>query len=315
MYGEAGRYATLNRRLAASGDDGRHVRALPDAVFGYTRAMPVIVLVIVAAALIAALFVPAMLRRRRRMRNFDIRLPPAWSSLLTACVPLYRQLPPGLRAQLHGHMQILLSEKQFIGCNGLAVDDEMRLTIAAQASLLLLNRETDYFPDFTSVLIYPESFVVPVVHRDGTLETHDEEVRSGESWERGPVVLSWTDIVHGTTLAGDGHNVVLHEFAHKLDEENGAMDGVPALPDAARQRDWIDVMEREFNLLRLRARNITDGVLDDYGAHSPAEFFAVATEAFFERGAAMSAQHPRLYETLRAYYQVDPANWMQSAGP
>ncbi len=133
--------------------------------------------------------------------------------------------------------------------------------------------------------------------------------------ERGPVVLSWADIVHGTTLAGDGHNVVLHEFAHKLDEENGAMDGVPALPDADSQRAWIDVMGREFTLLRLRARNVTDGVLDEYGASSPAEFFAVATEAFFERGAAMSAQHPRLYETLRTYYQVDPANWMESAGP
>ncbi|MCC6707282.1 MAG: zinc-dependent peptidase [Gammaproteobacteria bacterium] len=277
--------------------------------------MPVIVLVIVAAALIAALFVPAMLRRRRRMRGFDINLPPAWASLLAARVPLYRQLPQGLRAQLHGHMQILLSEKQFIGCNGLTVDDEMRITIAAQASLLLLNREMDYFADFTSVLIYPESFVVPIVHRDGSLETHDEEVRSGESWERGPVVLSWADIVHGTTLAGDGHNVVLHEFAHKLDEENGAMDGVPALPDADSQRAWIDVMGREFTLLRLRARNVTDGVLDEYGASSPAEFFAVATEAFFERGAAMSAQHPRLYETLRTYYQVDPANWMESAGP
>ncbi len=276
---------------------------------GYTRAMPVVALAILATLLIAALFMPTGLRRRRRARWFDTHLPAGWTALLESRVPLYRKLPAGLRAQLHGHMQILLKEKQFIGCNGLVVSDEMRATIAAQACLLLLNRKTDYFGDFTSILVYPESFVVPVVRRDGALETHDEELRSGESWQRGPVVLSWTDIVHGTTLAGDGHNVVLHEFAHKLDEENGEMDGVPALADDAVQRAWIDILGREFDLLRLRARNVSDGVLDDYGASSPAEFFAVATEAFFERGPALSARHARLYETLRGYYQVDPASW------
>lgn len=281
---------------------------------GYTRVMPLVALAIVATLLIASLFVPTALRRRRRARWFDTTLPEGWTALLEARVPLYRKLPLGLRAQLHGHMQILLKEKQFIGCNGLAVSDEMRATIAAQAGLLLLNRNTDYFADFTSILIYPESFVVPVIHRDGALETHDHELRSGESWQRGPVVLSWTDIVHGTTLAGDGHNVVLHEFAHKLDEENGQMDGVPALADDSAQRAWIDILGREFDLLRLRARNVTDGVLDDYGASSPAEFFAVATEAFFERGPALSAHHARLYETLRAYYQVDPASWRLPAG-
>jgi len=276
---------------------------------GYTRTMPVIVLAIVATLLIAALFVPARLRQRRRARWFNSVLPAAWTEVLETQVPLYRNLPAGLRAQLHGHMQILLKEKQFIGCNGLDVSDEMRAVITAQAALLLLNRKTDYFADFTSILVYPESFVVPVVHRDGALESHDEELRSGESWQRGPVVLSWMDIVHGTTLAGDGHNVVLHEFAHKLDEENGAMDGVPALRDDVSQQAWIDVLGREFDLLRLRARHVTDGVLDDYGASSPAEFFAVATEAFFERGAELSARHPRLYETLRGYYQLDPASW------
>lgn len=281
---------------------------------GYTRAMPVVALVIVAALLIAALFVPARLRRRRRRRWFDTTLPDGWTDLLEARVPLYRSLPAGLRAQLHGHMQILLKAKQFIGCDGLLVNDEMRATIAAQAGLLLLNRDTDYFPDFTSILLYPESFVVPVVRRDGGLEIHERQLRSGESWQRGPVVLSWADIVHGTTLAGDGHNVVLHEFAHKLDEENGEMDGVPSLVDDAAQRAWIDVLSREFDLLRLRARNVPDGVLDDYGASSPAEFFAVATEAFFERGSELSARHARLYETLRAYYQVDPASWSQLAG-
>ena len=268
-----------------------------------------LVLAALLVLLAAAVFLPQRLRRRRRARLFQHPLPLEWRALLDTAVPLYHALPTPLREQLHGHMQGFLAEKRFVGCNGLQVDTPMRLTIAAQACLLLLNRESDYFPGFTSVLLYPESFVVPVVKRDGALETRDTEVRSGESWQRGPVILSWADICGGTTLAGDGHNVVLHEFAHKLDEENGAMDGVPALANDLAQSAWIEVLGREYELLRLRARNATDIVLDDYGATSPAEFFAVATEAFFERGRDLSARHARLYETLRGYFQLDPASW------
>ena len=271
--------------------------------------MPMLVLAALAALLVAALFLPQRLRRQRRARCFRRPVPLEWPAMLERLVPLYRHLPVPLRSQLHGHMQVFLAEKRYIGCNGLVVDATMRHCIAAQACMLLLNRDTDYFADFTSILVYPESFVVPVVRRDGALETHDEELRSGESWQRGPVVLSWADIQHGMANAGDGHNVVLHEFAHKLDEENGALDGVPALADAETQRAWMDVLGREYDLLRLRARNATNGVLDDYGATSPAEFFAVTTEAFFERGRELSARHPRLYETLRGYFQLDPASW------
>ena len=275
--------------------------------------MPMLVLAALTALLLAALFLPQRLRHQRRARCFRRPAPPAWPAMLERLVPLYRNLPVPLRTQLHGHMQVFLAEKRYIGCNGLVVDATMRHCIAAQACMLLLNRDSDYFADFTSILVYPESFVVPVIRRDGALETHDEELRSGESWQRGPVVLSWADIRHGMANAGDGHNVVLHEFAHKLDEENGALDGVPALADAETQRVWMDVLGREYHLLRLRARNATDGVLDEYGATSPAEFFAVTTEAFFERGHELSARHPRLYETLRGYFQLDPASWAVNA--
>lgn len=271
--------------------------------------MPLFIIAALTILLLAALLLPRHLRRLRRARLFRRAVPLEWPSTLERSVPLYRHLPLPLRTQLHGHMQVFLAEKRFIGCNGLTVDASMRHCIAAQACMLLLNRDTDYFADFTNILVYPESFVVPVVTRDGPLETHDEELRSGESWQRGPIVLSWADITHGLAAADDGHNVVLHEFAHKLDEENGALDGVPALADDTMQKAWMDVLGREYDLLRLRARNATDGVLDDYGATSPAEFFAVATEAFFERPRALSVRHPRLYETLRGYFQVDPASW------
>ncbi len=274
--------------------------------------MPLFIIVSLTILLLAALLLPQRLRQHRRARLFRRAVPLEWPAMLARLVPLYRNLPFPLRAQLHGHMQVFLAEKRFIGCNGLTVDATMRHCIAAQACLLLLNRNTDYFADFTSILIYPESFVVPVVTRDGPLESHDEELRSGESWQRGPIVLSWADIQHGLASAGDGHNVVLHEFAHKLDEENGAMDGVPALADDATQKAWMDILGREYDLLRLRARYATDTVLDHYGATSPAEFFAVTTEAFFERGRALCARHPRLYETLRGYFQVDPASWVMT---
>lgn len=271
--------------------------------------MPLLVIAILTILLLAALVLPQPLRRQRRARLFRRAAPLEWPAMLERQVPLYRHLPLPLRTQLHGHMQVFLAEKRFIGCNGLSVNNTMRYCIAAQACLLLLNRNTDYFADFTSILLYPESFLVPVVTHDGPLEHHNEELRSGESWQRGPIVLSWADITHGMTTAGDGHNVVLHEFAHKLDEENGALDGVPALADDTTQKAWMDVLGREYDLLRLRARNATDGVLDDYGATSPAEFFAVTTEAFFERARELSLRHPRLYETLREYFQVDPASW------
>jgi Mlc titration factor MtfA (ptsG expression regulator) len=260
-------------------------------------------------AVVTGLLIAPRLRRARRARRFALPLAADMRVLLEHHVPLYRRLPLALRAQLHGHLQVFLSEKRFVGCNGLAIDLRMQIVIAAQACLLILNRATDYFPGFTSILVYPESFVVPLVEHDGTLETRRAEIRSGEAWERGPVILSWDDIVHGTSVVGDGYNVVLHEFAHKLDEENGAVDGMPALASAALRERWADVMEREYELLRLRARNVEDVVLDDYGATAPAEFFAVSTEAFFENSRALAARHPRLYEVLRDYYQIDPANW------
>ena len=272
--------------------------------------MFLLLLGLMVVLLLALCFLPRPLRRRRRRALRDALTQPGWEAALQRQVPLYRTLPAALRPELHGHMRVFLREKTFVGCNGLVVDDNMRLVIAAQACLLLLGRATDYFPGFTTILVYPETFVVPVVHRDGVVETRAEEIRLGESWERGPVVLSWGDIERALSKAEDCSNVVLHEFAHKLDEENGLVDGVPALADTSTAAAWSDVLGREYDLLRLRARNFDDDVLDGYGATSPAEFFAVATEAFFEQPRALAASHTRLYEVLRGYYRVDPAGWI-----
>jgi Mlc titration factor MtfA (ptsG expression regulator) len=186
--------------------------------------------------------------------------------------------------------------------------DEIRVIIAAQACVLLLNRITDYYPGFTSILVYPDNYVAREVTTDGMLETVEEQARAGESWHRGPVVLSWEDVLHGANEYS-GENVVLHEFAHKLDEENERLDGLPLLEDRGQYESWARVFQSEFQRLKTSAGRSETSVLDDYGAESPAEFFAVATEAFFERPGKLLGQHPQLYEQLRRFYNVDPASW------
>jgi Mlc titration factor MtfA (ptsG expression regulator) len=275
--------------------------------------VPLLILATLLALLVTAWVVIPRWQRARRRRLAARPPPPEWAALLAREAPLFRRLPAPLQERLQRHMQVFLHDKRFVGCDGLVVDERMRLVIAAYACLLLLERGDGAFPGFTTILVYPETFVVPTVARDGYLETHGEEARLGESWERGPLILSWADIERGA--ADGGYNVVLHEFAHKLDEENGAVDGVPALPDAQAQSEWVDVMGREYDLLRLRARNADDGVLDDYAATSPAEFFAVATECFFARPQALAARHPRLYAMLQRYYRLDPATWEAGGAP
>lgn len=224
-------------------------------------------------------------------------------------VPLYRKMPPALRHQLHGRMNLFLDDKRFIGCNGLEVTDEMRAVIAAQACTLLLNRDTGCFPGLKTIYVYPDTYVARESHTDGLLETVETDVRAGEAWHRGPVVLSWEDVCRACGQTPDGFNVVLHEFAHKLDEENDSHDGLPVLEDAAHYRTWAIVLSREFDALRQRAKRGDTGVIDDYGAESPSEFFAVVTEAFFERPLELHRRHPALYAEFRKFYKVDPRHW------
>jgi Mlc titration factor MtfA (ptsG expression regulator) len=243
--------------------------------------------------------------RRNSVR--DAPFPAAWRKILEHNVSLYRRLPESLRHQLHGHIHAFLHSKSFYGCAGFEVTDEVRLIVAAQACLLLLNRETDYFPGFTSILIYPDAYVARAVEHDGPIAGVTEDVRAGESWHRGPVVLSWQDVVRGAQQTGDAFNVVIHEFAHKLDEENADSAGVPPLEDPSLYATWAEVFSGEYEAMR--AGRGDSGALDEYGADSPAEFFAVATETFFERPYALEQKHGGLYLALMRYYKVDPRAW------
>lgn len=179
----------------------------------------------------------------------------------------------------------------------------------ASACILLLNRQPKYYPTFRSILVYPGAYVARQSKRDGVISVVQDELRLGESWQRGPVVLAWDHVLHGALDAKDGRNVVLHEFARKFDEADGSMDGTPILNQTSHYVSWARVMHPEFERLIKKAKKGRKTVLDHYGAASPAEFFAVLTETFFEKPKALKRKHPELYEEVRSFYQVDPLEW------
>ena len=225
-------------------------------------------------------------------------------------IPICRRLANADREELRGHIQIFIGEKQFEGCGGLEIDDRIRVTIAAHASILLLHRRTDYYPQLESILVYPHAYEAPSErHISDYLVEEGTEVREGESWYRGSMVLSWEDVQRGAADPGDGENVVFHEFAHQLDDESGAADGTPLLDSIEQWRSWVAVFQAEFEALQDDDARGRRTLLDPYGAESPPEFFAIATECFFERPRELKQRHAKLYEHLCGYYKQDPASW------
>lgn len=249
--------------------------------------------------------------RRNRVR--EAAFPAAWRRILRERVPLVNRLPPNLQLQLKKHMQVFIAEKSFLGCAGLRITEEMRVVIAAQACLLILNRSTDYFAAVRQILVYPGAFVVQRTSVDDAgVHSEQREALSGESWSQGQVILSWQDTLEGSAVADDGRNVVIHEFAHQLDQENGAAIGAPppSLGDAGHDAQrWSRVFRSAHAQLRAEARHGVVGLLDHYGAKDPAEFFAVVSEVFFEQPQALASDYPALYQELRGYYKLDPAAW------
>ncbi|MDE0839545.1 MAG: zinc-dependent peptidase [Kiritimatiellae bacterium] len=241
-------------------------------------------------------------RRAKRRLALAQPFPDEWVQVLTSNLPPYTRLTPELRRELHHGVQLFLADKSFEGCGDLAITDEMRVTIAAQACMLLLGRADSGYRRLRTVLVYPSAYVV-----EGGAT--GRSTRLGESWGRGIVVLSWSDVKQGAYNFRDGRNVTMHEFAHQLDQEDGAADGAPVLERRSAYSTWAKVFSREFQRLQGRARKGRRSVFDNYGATNPAEFFAVATETFYEKPRQLQKKHPELYEELRGYYCVDPVEW------
>jgi Mlc titration factor MtfA (ptsG expression regulator) len=243
-------------------------------------------------------------------------LPPAALAVLHDNIPVYRRMAPALQQQLQRLVVQFLYQKKFVGCEGLEVDDEIAVTIAGQACLLLLNRHSKVYPALHTILVYPGAFVARrPEHGPGGVVTPGRQSMLGESWDDGRVVLSWDDVRRGAADWTDGHNVVLHEFAHQLDSESGRANGAPYLGHPGSYRDWADVLSRDFNTLRMEAIHRQPSVMDHYGATNPAEFFAVATETFFEKPWQMAVRHPALYAEFGKYYRVDPREWQPEPPP
>ena len=241
-------------------------------------------------------------RRRRKLRTAPF--PEAWLAHLEANVRHYGHLPPAQRARLREDLLVFVPEKTWVGCGGLEITDEIRVTVAGQACLLLLGAdEHHYFDAVKSILVYPDAFRGQAADDDAY-----DGPTFGEAWSRGPVVLSWRHVRHGGEDPADGLNVVLHEFAHQLDALSGDLEGTPPLPHDALQR-WRDVAERAYLRLVDQTEQGAVTLLDQYGATNRAEFFAVATECFFERPGAMSRQHPDLYDLFSEFYRLDPRAW------
>jgi len=272
--------------------------------------LPALIVSSLALLLVIWLLGQPWLTERRRERVRKQPFPEAWRAILKRRVPIVRTLPADLQLELKRHIQVFLAEKAFIGCDGLTISDEIRLTIAAQACLLILKRPRGYYPKLREIVVYPRSFVVEREHTDGIgVAHHARQVLAGESWERGQVVLSWHDTLEGAATPDDGQNVVIHEFAHQLDQETGHANGAPMLVRRAHYAQWSRVLAAEFRHLKGMIALQQESLFSDYGASDPAEFFAVISEVFFEQPARMADEHPELYQQLVLFYDLDPRAW------
>jgi len=249
------------------------------------------------------------LRNTRRQRLMKQPFPREWEEILRENVALYKHLPEDLRERLHCYINVFLDEKNFEGCGGLQLTEAMKVTIAAQACLLLLKGNPTFYPRLKSIVVYPGAYIAKQTTLVGGIPVLTDSARLGESWNSGELVLAWDHVKQESVDIRDGHNVVLHEFSHQLDQEDGRADGAPILEQGTSYVAWARILGREYGELVEKVKKHHRDVIDSYGATNPAEFFAVITEAFFKKPAKLKQKHPELYEELKLYYKMDPLKW------
>jgi Mlc titration factor MtfA (ptsG expression regulator) len=278
--------------------------------------LTVVAVIAAGFAVLGWLLLTPWYRARRRRLATAAGLSAQWRLALENNAPLRARLPPPLRARFDALVTTFATEKQYVGCNGLSVTEEMKVTIAAHACSLLLGRPNELYDGLRSILVYPTPFWVDeeVQDEDG-LVTRRRHVLSGQSWDSSRIVVSWEDVVETIENPDSGYNVIVHECAHYFDAEGAA----PIVPhgDAAGQVDgglpgsWREALDAEYERLADEVDDGLDTFLDPYAAEDPAEFFAVACEEFIERPAELELAEPRVYALLRAFYGIDPAAWTQ----
>ncbi len=270
--------------------------------------IPVIILGLVVGCSAVTWLIVASRRRARISALMRAPFPEEWRIILTQNLPPYAKLPEPLRKRLEGSIHVFLDDKHIEGCGGQEITDEIRVTIAAQACLLLLGRDSRCYPKLKSVLVYPHTYVAG---GKGVFGSQDDppSVRLGESWQSGAVVLSWNSVKGGAVKFYDGHHVPMHEFAHQLDQEDGASDGTPILGSLSAYASWAHCLTNEYRSFLKRVGAHKKTVIDEYGATNAAEFFATASETFFERPQRLQKKRPDLFAELKHYYNVDPTDW------
>ncbi len=254
------------------------------------------------------IFVRSAIKWKKRWVMLASPFPKKYHLIMKRNIPAYKKMPADLKRQLQDLTRIFIFEKNFEGCGGLELTDEIKVTIAAQACMLLLGRKQECYPKLDSVLVYPSTYVAD--NRNSlSLPPSDPSVRLGESWNSGAVVLAWDSVKQGALNFRDGHNVAMHEFAHQLDQEDGKADGAPILGMRSAYTAWSQVFTKEYRKLQNSVLKGKKSVLNKYGATNPAEFFAVATETFFEKPKQLKKKHPELYNELQSFYKVNPITW------
>ncbi len=273
----------------------------------YSRDLILLLLLVVATATV---LYPVWHRHRRRRLLAQRPFPRAWRKILQQHWPLYRALPADLQQEVRRQVQRFIAEVEFVGCDGLRVTDTMRVLIAAQASLLTARLPVNDYPGLRQVLVYPDAFAVGLNQPDAAGVVHEKtEWREGESWQQGQVILSWRHTLAGAAVSDDGRNLVIHEFAHQLDQQTGSVNGFPPLQTSELQQAWTVAMQTAFDQLQLDLKQGIAPWIDPYAATNAAEFFAVLTELFFEMPAYLATYQPRLYQLMQQFFQLDPQSW------
>ena len=247
-------------------------------------------------------------RERKRRELLAAPFPSEWREWINQDAAYYAALTAAERETLESVTRLLLAEKNWEGIGDIEVTQRMQVTVAAQAAVLVLERDYDDYAHVESILLYPAVYSTPQrTIEPGLVVTESLVPTEGTASAWGTVALDWPDTKAGGLRQAGGRNVVFHEFAHQLDMHDGTADGVPQLDSDAQRDEWSSVMSSEYQLLKVDLEAGHPSFLDAYAATNGAEFFAVATEYFFEQGPAMLHARPQLYHALQGYYRQDPA--------
>jgi len=269
----------------------------------------IIVLIPIVLILIIHLILKKRKRVKRKRREFisSQEFPKEWERILKKRFYLYNFLPINLQEQLKKHIMIFIDEKKFIGHNGVIIDDEVKVTIASQASMLLLNKKTDYYPRLETIELYPEAFFSKIPDKHGIFK---RVARTGESWLNGRIILSWRHSKQEISKHRDGSNVVMHEFAHRFDQKDNSVDGIPTrILEDGQHQVFYKIISKAYKKHLKKMKKGDKLLISRYGGTNMAEFFAVYTEIFFEKGKQLRKKEPKLYKILKDFYKVDPAMW------